>query len=122
MKIEFKQKQCAQLPLHDLEPQQIISLAIETSKELGWVFGDVNDSGIIAYTNNGLFAWNAEVKIKIISGNAVVISQCRENNLVDIMENRKNIDRFVSTLNKIRSTGLSTETSSIPQRMEVEVA
>ena len=108
--------------MHDLEPQQIISLAIETSKELGWVFGDVNDSGIIAYTNNGLFAWNAEVKIKIISGNAVVISQCRENNLVDIMENRKNIDRFVSTLNKIRSTGLSTETSSIPQRMEVEVA
>ena len=122
MKIEFKQKQCAQLPMHDLEPQQIISLAIETSKELGWVFGDVNDSGIIAYTNNGLFAWNAEVKIKIISGNAVVISQCRENNLVDIMENRKNIDRFVSTLNKIRSGVLSTKAPSITRDMEMNVA
>ncbi len=109
MKIEFKQKQCAHLPLHDLEPKQIISLAIETSKELGWVFGDVNDSGIIAYTNNGLFAWNAEVKVKIISGSAVVISQCKENNYVDIKENKKNVERFVSTLNKIRSGILSAE-------------
>ena len=92
MKIEFKQKQCVQLILHDLEPRQIISLAIETSKELGWAFGDVNDSGIIAYTNNGLFAWNAEVKVKIINGTVVVISQCKENNLVDITANKNNID------------------------------
>ncbi len=122
MKIEFKQKQCAQLPLHDLELRQIISLAIETTKELGWVFGDVNDSGIIAYTNNGLFAWNAEVKVKIINGNAVLISQCKENNFVDITENKKNIERFVSTLNKIRSSVLSTETPSILQHMEMNVA
>ena len=122
MKIEFKQKQCAQLPLNDLEPRQIINLAIETSKELGWFFGDVNDSGIIAYTNNGLFAWNAEVKVKIIKGDAVVISQCRENNFVDITQNKKNIELFVSTLNKIRGGVLPAEVPSTTQYIEMNMA
>ena len=65
MKLEFKQKQTEQSPLYNLGTKQFINLAIETSSQLGWVFGNKTETGFTAYTNNGLFSWNAEVKMKL---------------------------------------------------------
>lgn len=122
MKIEFQQKQTVQVALDNLKPEQFISLAMEASKELGWTFGDINDAGIIAYTNNGLFAWNAEVKIKVSNSSATVLSQCRENNYTDIRENKKNIEKFISTFYSLKGLIRALESPSIPQHLEVNVA
>ncbi len=68
MAIRFAQKQIEELPLGNLTVEQFLNLAIETSKRLGWVFGDISNTGFIAYTNNGVFSWNAELKLKIKKG------------------------------------------------------
>jgi rhomboid protease GluP len=65
VKLEFKQKRTEQLPLDNLGTEQFIKLALETSNQLGWVFGNKTGTGFTAYTNNGLFSWNAEVKMKL---------------------------------------------------------
>ena len=85
----FTQKHVELLPLDNLTIEQFLSLAIETSNLLGWVFGNINETGFIAYTNNGLFSWNAEVKLKIKNGLANLQSESRGDDIIDLRENRK---------------------------------
>src|SRR5664279_1997932 len=98
MAIGFTQKHIEQIPLDNLTREQFLSLAIETSNLLGWVFGNITKTGFIAYTNNGLFSWNAEVKLKIDTGLANLQSQSRGDDIIDLRENRKNLHNFVTAL------------------------
>ena len=65
MAIRFAQKHVEKLPLGNLTTEQFLSWQLKHQNQLGWVLGDINKTGFIAYTNNGLFSWNAEVKLKI---------------------------------------------------------
>ncbi len=103
MKLEFQQKQTELLSLGGLKAEQFLEIAIETSKQLGWVLANVNETGFIAYTRNGLFAWNAEIKIKIISGSATLQSQSLGNEFSDVRGNKMNIEVFMSTFKNIRN-------------------
>ena len=103
MKVEFKQKHTELLSLGGLKKEQFLALAIETSKQLGWVLGNENEMGFIAYTRNGLFAWNAEIKIKIINGSAMLQSQSLCNEISDVRGNKMNIEIFISTFKNIKS-------------------
>jgi len=103
MKVEFKQRQTELLSLGGLKPEQFLSMAIETSKQLGWVLGNVNETGFIAYTRNGFFAWNAEIKIKIINGMATLQSQSLSNEFSDVRGNKMNIEVFISTFKDIKN-------------------
>ena len=102
MAIEFTQKHIEELPLDNLTVEQFLSLAIETANMLGWVFGDINKSGFIAYTNNGLFSWNTELKLKIKDRMANLQSQSRGDNIIDLKENKKNLRCFVSTFKGLK--------------------
>jgi rhomboid protease GluP len=104
MKLDFKQKQTEQLPLDNLGAEQFLNFAIETSKQLGWVFGNINETGFTAYTNNGMFSWNAEVKMKIINGIATVQSRSGGNDLTDVSGNKKNLQNFISTFKSLKKT------------------
>jgi flagellar basal body rod protein FlgG len=103
MKMEFKQKQTELLSLGGLKTGQFLAIAIETSKQLGWVLGNENEMGFIAYTRNGFFAWNAEIKIKVISGMATLQSQSLSNEFSDVRGNKMNIEVFISTFKSIKS-------------------
>jgi rhomboid protease GluP len=94
MKIEFTQQHSEQLPLDDLSPEQFLSLALETSRQLGWIDANVIKTGFVAYTNNGMFSWNAEIKMRISTEFATLQSQCRGNSYHDVVENKKNLQGF----------------------------
>jgi rhomboid protease GluP len=98
----LSQKHTEQLPLDNLRIERFLSLAIETSKQLGWVIGSINDVGFIAYTNNGLFAWNAEIKIKVINGSATLQSQSQGSAHIDVIENKKNIQNFIAAFKLLK--------------------
>ena len=109
MKLEFKQEQSEQIAIDNLREDQFLNLAIETSKKLGWIFGDINKTGFVAYTNNGLFSWNAEIRMKIINGQATLKSQSRGNDVIDVRENKKNIENFISTFKALKKNNLPAE-------------
>jgi len=113
MKMEFKQKQTEQLPLDNLRTEQFLNLAIETSKQLGWIFGNINETGFIVYTNNGMFSWNAEVKMKIINGTATLQSQSGGDDLADVRGNKKNLQNFISTFKSLKNKLLPKEPESV---------
>jgi hypothetical protein len=102
MKMEFQHKQTEQMPIDNLREEQFLNLAIETSKQLGWIFGDINKTGFVAYTNNGIFSWNAEIRMKIINGQATLKSQSRGNELVDVTGNKRNLENFISTFKNLK--------------------
>ena len=122
MKLEFKQKQTEQLPLYNLGTEQFIKLAIETSNQLGWVFGNKTETGITAYTNNGFFSWNAEVKMRIINGCAILQSQSRGNDFIDVMGNRKNIQNFIATFRNLQKALSPREPELMYENLETNVA
>src|SRR5450432_1037031 len=102
--MKFANKQIEQLSLTNLTIPQFLALAIETSKSLGWVFGDINSTGFIAYTNNAFSSWNAEVRLKIKDGLAILQSKSRGDDVNDVKENKKNLQSFISTFNSLRKS------------------
>lgn len=122
MKIEFKQKQIEQLPLENLNNEQFLMLALETSNCLGWVLGDKNQTGFIAYTNNGIFSWNAEVKIKIKNEFAILQSQSRGNEHADVTGNRENIQNFISVFAGLKNMVSPPESKLIYDNLESSFA
>ena len=122
MKVEFKQQQTEQLSLDDLTTEQFVTLAIETSNQLGWIVANTTENGFIAYTNNGLFSWNAEVKIKIINGLANLQSHSRSDDIIDVIENKKNIQKFISTFNRLKNTLSSQAPAVMYGNLEMNVA
>jgi rhomboid protease GluP len=102
MLMRFAQKHIEQLPLDNLTAEQFLGLAIETSKLLGWVLGNINNTGFVAYTNNGLFSWNAEIKLKMENGSATLQSRSRGDDIIDQRENKKNLQSFVSIFSNLK--------------------
>jgi len=102
--MELAQKHIEQLSLENLTTAEYLALAIEAANMLGWVFGNINEIGFIAYTDNGLFAWNAEIKLKILEGVVKIQSESRGNELIDVRENKKNIQKFITTFRELKDT------------------
>ena len=100
----FSQKQSEDISLDNLSIEEFLNLAIETSNLLGWVFSETNDAGFAAYTNNGLFSWNAQVKLHIADGSANLESQSRGDDITDLRGNKKNLQSFISTFNGLKKT------------------
>ena len=119
MAIGFTQKHIEQLLLENLTAEQFLSLAIETSTLLGWIFGDISNTGFIAYTNNGLFSWNAEVKLKIKDRLANLQSQSRGDDIIDLRENKKNLMSFVSTFKDLKKIFTPEELASKYEDLKV---
>lgn len=119
MAIGFAQKHTEQIPLDNLTIEQFLSLAIETSNLLGWVFGNISKTGFIAYTNNGLFSWNAEIKLKIENGLANLQSQSRGDDIIDLRENKKNLQNFVSTFKSLKKSFTPDELASKYEDLKV---
>lgn len=122
MKLEFKQQLTEQLLLDDLKTEQFINLAIKTSSQLGWTVANTTENGFIAYTNNGLFSWNAEVRMKINNGCANLQSKSREDSFRDLVENKKNIQNFISTFNNLKNTGSPQGPAVMYETFEMNVA
>ena len=102
MKTGFSQKHIELLPLDNLTVAQFLRLAIESANLLGWILGNINETGYIAYTNNGLFSWNAEIKLKIENGLSTLQSQSKGDGIKDSKENKKNIRGFISTFESLK--------------------
>ena len=120
--MELAQKHIEQLSLENLATAEYLALAIEAANLLGWVFGTVNEIGFIAYTSNGLFAWNAEIKLKILEGVVKIQSESRGNELIDVRENKKNIQKFITTFRELKNTLSPEDLIPIYEKLKVHFA
>lgn len=108
MAVGFTPKHIEDFPLNDLTQQQFLVLANETATRIGWKVGYLSDNGLIAYTDNGMFSWNAEIKIKIENGVANIQSASTGSEMMDWGKNKKNVANFITNFDELKPT-LKTE-------------
>ncbi len=104
MAVGFTPKHIEIIPLKDLSQEQFLVLANETAIKKGWKIGYISVNGLIAYTNNGMFSWNAEIKIKIENGIANIQSVSTGNEMMDWGKNKKTILNFIATFEELKPT------------------
>ena len=104
MAVGFTPKHIEDLPLANLTQKQFIVLANDTAKKLKWNVGYLSENGLIAYTDNGMFSWNAEVKIKIENGVANIQSASTGSEMFDWGKNKKNVAKFITTFEEVKTT------------------
>ncbi len=102
MAIGFTPKHIEEVALNELSPKQFLIIAIETVRRLKWDIGYLSNNGLIAYTNNGSFSWNAEITIKFDKNFANLKSSSTGNDMIDWGKNEKNINNFLATFEQAK--------------------
>jgi rhomboid protease GluP len=118
MAVGFTPKHIENFPLNELTPQQFLVLANETAAKIGWKVSYVSDSGLIAYTDNGMFSWNAEIKIIIENGVANIRSTSTGSELIDLGKNKKNVSNFITSVKELSLTFSKEELASKYQELK----
>lgn len=103
MAVGFTPKHVEEYPLADLTKKQFLVLAIETALEFAWKIDSVSENGFIAVTDNGMFSWNAEVKIIINNESATIVSISLGNEMMDWGKNKQNIAEFIENCEEIKN-------------------
>lgn len=102
MAIGLTPKYIENIPLNDFSQKHFLVLANETAIKIGLKVSYLSDSGLVAYTDNGMFSWNAEVKIKIENDIASIQSASIGSELIDWGKNKKNIVHFISNFEELK--------------------
>lgn len=102
MAVGFTPKHIEDFPLNGLTQQQFLVLANETATKVSWKVSYLSDNGLIAYTDNGMFSWNAEIKIKIENGVANIQSASTGNEMMDWGKNKKNVSNFIARFEELK--------------------
>jgi membrane associated rhomboid family serine protease len=84
------------LHLDDLSNQQFLVIATEVVKKLEWKIQFLSDTGLIAFTNKGIFKWNAKITISIDNEVVTLKSESTGNEMFDWGKNRKTITQFTN--------------------------
>lgn len=103
MAVGFTPKHIEELLLNDLTHQQFLVLINETAIKIGWKVAHLSNNGLIGYTDNGMFSWNAEIKIKIENGIANIQSASTGNEMMDWGRNKKNVINFIVRFKELKS-------------------
>lgn len=102
MAFGFTPKHIEEVPLYGLTQKEYLVIALEAAKEMKWAVSYTSNNGLIAFTDNGVFSWNAEIKIKIENGSANLKSSSTGNEMMDWGKNKKNIEKFILSFNALK--------------------
>lgn len=102
MPYTFTQKCTEEIQIDNLTTEQFMETAIKAAKALEWTFGNINSIGFVAYTNNGFFNWNAQIKLSINGTTANIISQSRNVNYADFKKDEMNLAKFLMKLKDLK--------------------
>lgn len=102
MAIGFTPKYQEEYPLDNLTPSQFLALVNETAVKINLNIIYLSDIGMIAYTENGMFKWNGELKVMIQGDTATIISTSTGSDMIDLGKNKKNVRRFVESLEQLK--------------------
>jgi rhomboid protease GluP len=99
MAVGFTPKYIEEYTLDNLSPEHFLVIANEAVKELNWQVNYISQTGLIAYTDNGIFGWNATIRIVIENNVATLKSSSAGNEMIDLGRNKKRVLELVDELN-----------------------
>lgn len=103
MAVGFTPKFIEEYPLDNLSATQFLVIAHESVNDLGWETSYISPTGIIAYTANGVFGWNAVIRITIENDTATVKSSSAGRELFDFGRNKKAVRSLFEAIDEFKS-------------------
>jgi rhomboid protease GluP len=89
-------------PITGLSNKQFLVIAFETIKYLGWRIRFVSDAGVIAYTQNGEYAWNGEMTVKLEDDKANVQCVPISNMVSDAGQSEHAVSQYIAAFEKTK--------------------
>ncbi len=102
MAIGFTPKYTEDLVQDSITQQQFLMLALYTAQELNWDVQYFSNSGLIAYTSNGMFKFNAQVKVILDNNTAKLLSTSTGNEFYDLGKNKKTVKQFTDRFEEVK--------------------
>lgn len=102
MAVGFTPRHTESLSIEPYTEQEFLALAVEAANKEGWQITYLSEAGFIASTNNGMFTWNAEAKLKIEGNIAQITSESAGSEMIDWGKNRKNVHAFIDAFNTVK--------------------
>lgn len=103
MAIGFTPNHTQIIEVENLTPKEFLVLLVETVKKISWKTTYLSRNGLIAYTNKGMFSWNAEIKITIENNTANIKSSSTGNEMLDWGKNKRTVEKFVVLFNELKT-------------------
>ncbi|MDN3584760.1 rhomboid family intramembrane serine protease [Mucilaginibacter flavus] len=103
MAVGFTPKYVEEYSLENFSPRHFLVVANEAVKELTWQVNYISPTGLIAYTDNGVFSWNATISIVIENDIATLKSSSAGNEMIDLGRNKKRVLELVYELNTAKT-------------------
>lgn len=100
----YKTQHFEEYTLSDMTKEQFLVIAYETATNMKWVVRYKSSNGLIAYTDNGILSGKYEIRIKIENETAKIQSTSLETELMDLGNNEKIINKFISRFEEIGPT------------------
>jgi len=108
-------------PLEGWTPEQYLVLAHECAVATGWRVDYLSHNGLIAYTDNGILSWNAEVTIKIVDGTFQIKSASTGNEMMDWGKNKKNVAKFLANFDDLQHSFTSEQLDARYQELKAQL-
>ena len=102
MAIGYPPKYSTTFEQKHLAPHQLLMLCLYTAQSLEWEVNYISNRGIIAFTNHGLFHFNASLKVLIENQTATLISTSTGNELFDLGKNKKTVEAFLDMFKRVK--------------------
>lgn len=99
MAIGVYPKYATSYPLADLTKEQFLAMAVDAAESLGWQFRYLSATGFVAAS----LPWIARIEVRIEEDHVQLSSTSIARELWDRGKNRKNIERFVHTLDALKA-------------------
>ena len=107
MAIGFKPKSERIIELQGYSSEELMCLAVEASKALGWQIGHIKRDKSEFYTPTSLSSWQEKVTLSTIEGKdgqLLATSVCTSMQWIDWGKNQKNLDKLESAMRELRET------------------
>jgi rhomboid protease GluP len=91
------------LPATGLSNKQLLVIAFETIKYLGWRIRFISDAGVIAYTQNSEHSWNGEITVRLVEDSANIQCVSVSNVYNDFGHNERSVSEYISAFQKMKS-------------------
>ncbi len=90
------------VPIHDLQPNQFIALAVDACRELGWPVKHATENELLAATD--FDDWAEKISIHITDGVALLESKSYGDGTTDYSLNEKHITALISIIEQKKTT------------------
>ena len=107
MALVFKPKSERIIELQGYSSEELMCLAVEASKALGWQIGRIKRDKSEFYTPTSLSSWQEKVTLSTIEGKdgqLLATSVCTSMQWIDWGKNQKNLDKLESAMRELRET------------------